>query len=391
MSTHAEEESPSDVNQFALSAVQMVLTLLRERKDTVGCRLHASMVRQSVFLHLIRTFDTRFGLVEKCSKWEMESLLKLYIILWVSIKTEGMNFSAISTEKNISWQMELLQEGKNVENRLAREIFINDSSINDTVYPCYYVDVLMWLIMEVFLPFSHSWEEFNIWKCATDNNNSDNNDNEEEENSHPFIQWTLSILNTPDLTLGAEWQLSPLKQCVVSLVVLLGADRLILSKHPNLFTDAYIRTLVVACTANALPEHFVKLTRSIYSGLIRGDSIYYNDLRVLLETLRRFVSCCDDVYDEHAQKVRTAVDVLLNTSCPLGGDVDITRGVKSVCEWFELLDLDSDYREVLVRGGIDGEVLRSGLTIEDVRQMGIKNERDAAVLLRVLSASPHKE
>ncbi|KAH9579945.1 hypothetical protein LSM04_004655 [Trypanosoma melophagium] len=315
----------------------------------------------------------------------MESLLKLYIILWVSIKTEGMNFRTMDTDKNISWPNELLEEGKYAEKCLAHDIFTGDGF---AAYPCF-MDVLIWFITEVLLPFAHSWEEFNIWKCATGNNNNNNNDSgEEKENSHPFIQWSVSILNAPDSLSGTEWQLSPLKQCVVSLSVLLRADTLILSKYPNLFTDAYIRSLVVACTAGASPKLFVELTQSICRGVIRGDALYYNDLRILLETLRRFVDSCDAACD--AQKVQTAIDVLLNTSCPLGGEADVARGVASVCEWFKLLHLDSNYREVLVRGGIDGEVLRSGLTVHDVQEMGICSAKDAAVLLRVLSTHPQQ-
>ncbi|RNF17782.1 uncharacterized protein Tco025E_04725 [Trypanosoma conorhini] len=172
------------------------------------------------------------------------------------------------------------------------------------------------------------------------------------------------------------------------MLVLLGVDAVFAEAHTELFTDAYLRSLVAAGSELSAPGIFMELASSIRSGLIRGDRLYHSDLCVLLEALRRHLFLNPD--EEHVRRVPTVIDVLLSTASPSSGETEAMRGVEAACAWFDLLGLQEDYRRVLVEGAIDGEVLRSGLSPHEVQQMGVHNEADAAALLRLLNARPSR-
>ncbi|KEG12893.1 hypothetical protein DQ04_01351160 [Trypanosoma grayi] len=230
--------------------------------------------------------------------------------------------------------------------------------------------------MQVLLPYCRCWKGIDIWECA------------EHCCSDPFLLWAEETLCTSTDTAPALQGLGlpRVNQYVTAMIVLLGADAVVWERQADVFTDAYLRTLIAATVLPSSPEFFVELTSSIRNGVIRGDRLYHEDLRLLLETLRRYVTL--DVDEGRVHAVLSATDVLLNTACPVGGDNETMRGVEAACQWFELLELEYDYRAVLVRGAVDGEVLRSGLRLCDVQQMGICCERDAAALVRVLNAHP---
>ncbi|PBJ80880.1 hypothetical protein BCY84_01085 [Trypanosoma cruzi cruzi] len=360
------------MEEFAASAIPTVLLLWRGRTDdaAVAHGIHLDVVHQSILLYLLRTLDGMCGSDVKCVE-QTESALKLRLLLWISFKALYLEPPGGGHEFPGEWRSEVLRDSKAAERILASDIFLgNGGSVH-----CQKVEVLSWLVVEVLLQYRCYWEHVDIWGSV------------EGCRTHPFILWAVGNLSEVGTEGAHPLTLSCVQQRAVEMIVLLGADAVLLERNRELFTDVYLRTLVAAGREIFTPELFVGLTSSIRDGLIRGDRLYHDDLCVLLETLRRHVSV--DTDEGRVRDLRTVIDVFLNTACPFSCEKEIMRGVEAVCTWFELLGLQEDYRHVLMEGAIDGEVLRSGLSLHEVQQMGIRNEMDAASLLRVLAARPN--
>ncbi|EKF37783.1 hypothetical protein MOQ_002015 [Trypanosoma cruzi marinkellei] len=371
--TELLEEKCACMEEFAASAIPTVLLLWCGRTDdaAVAHGSHLDVVHQSILLYLLRTLDGMCGSDVECVG-QTESALKLRLLLWISFKALYFEPPGGGHEFPGEWRSEVLRDSKAAERILASEIFLGNRGAVDEQE----VEVLSWLVVEVLLQYRNYWKHVDVWGSL------------EGCRTHPFILWAVLKLNEVGTEGTHPWTLSCVQQRAVEMIVLLGADAVLIESNRELFTDAYLRTLIAAGREISTPELFGELTSSIRDGLIRGDRLYHDDLCVLLETLRRHVSV--DTSERRVHELRTVIDVLLNTACPFSCEKEVMRGVEAVCAWFELLGLQEDYRHVLMEGAIDGEVLRSGLSLHELQQMGIRNEMDAAFLLRVLAARPHR-
>lgn len=363
------EGNSTEVEAFALSAMDMVLLLFRGRKDAaLRDRCQKNMTRLTVLLHLLRTLDGMCG-SEGVRDWQIESVLKLRLALWVSFKTEFFTSCVYDEENAGQLQTQLVRSGREEESRLARDIFVGQAGS-----VCLHrANILAWFVSEILLPFCCCWRGAELWGDSSD---------------QPFFVWALKVLNNAEITPEPDCRFPSVKQRVVEMIVLLGGDAFMMEKHRELFSNVYLHTLIASRHVHSSPELILELTGCIRGGVMRGEYLSYKDLCLLLDALRHHVSIETD--DVRKREVQTAVDILLNTACPPGGDKGTTCGVEMICSWFELLDLQHNYRSVLLNGAIDGKVLRSSLSLHGIQQIGIDNEVDAAVLLRVLNAHPQK-
>ncbi|CUG90249.1 Hypothetical protein, putative [Bodo saltans] len=136
------------------------------------------------------------------------------------------------------------------------------------------------------------------------------------------------------------------------------------------------------------------LMRAVERGSIRGDRLYATDLDVLLCILQRYATQQQQPapsHDEGANFVSSGdapSDWISLCEALLLSDIAPPKSatVTEVNEWLRRLCLEGDYQSVVRRQGIDGEVLWSDLTLDDVVEMGIYSRRDAKKLLAILSA-----
>lgn len=286
------EGNCAEVEAFCLSAVDIVLLFLREKKEAMlQRRCEKNTVCLTVLLHLSRTLNSMCGL-DGVREWQLESVLKLRLVLWLSFKTGLFNPCEKNSEGLGAVEKQLIRESKEEESRLAGDLFSGPAT---TTYLCR-ENVLSWFVMDILLPYCFCWKKVDMWKNSSD---------------HPFFLWVLTTLknanNTPEF-MGAT---TSLKQQAVEMAVLLCADTALVAADSKLFTDAYFNTLLSLTDVSSF-KLFVELTSSIQNGVIRGDRLYGNDPNVLLEALYQAVSL--DTKSVHKKdELQITLDIFLKT------------------------------------------------------------------------------
>ncbi|RNF17783.1 uncharacterized protein Tco025E_04726 [Trypanosoma conorhini] len=119
------KESSAELEGFAVSAIHTVLLLWCGRADEAAMK-HGSyfeVLRHSLLLHLLHTLDSLC--VSALGGGEQsESVLRLRLLLWVSLKELCLEAVDGGDEPHRPWRSGVLQESKAVERRLACETFL---------------------------------------------------------------------------------------------------------------------------------------------------------------------------------------------------------------------------------------------------------------------------
>lgn len=186
------------------------------------------------------------------------------------------------------------------------------------------------------------------------------------------VRWMVSVFSQSGTS-------SPIFQNVVLLLAIgMNVDGLVAS-----FTDALrsaVHGLFLQC-CNLLSDSVLVtlLLRAIPRGTIRGDLLYATDLDVLLFILRRMKE----------QKIVADLTIVEACECQVLRDVAPTESASTndVERWVQRLGLSGDYTTVVRRQGVDGAVLWSGLTMDDVREIGIYDLKDAEKFLATLHSN----
>lgn len=142
---------------------------------------------------------------------------------------------------------------------------------------------------------------------------------------------------------------------------------------------------------------------AVHRGSIRGDQLYATDLDVLLCILQRYATQQEEEEASDAEggagvasggpattpKSSSTLDCVHRCEALLLHDIAPSRSaaVDDVIVWMQRLGLEGDYQSVVRRQGVDGEVLWSDLSVDDIMEMGIYSRRDACKVCHVLAAT----
>jgi hypothetical protein len=153
--------------------------------------------------------------------------------------------------------------------------------------------------------------------------------------------------------------------------------------------DCLVSMFLRCC--NTLSDHrmLAMLLSAVVRGhWMRGEILYATDLDVLLDVLHRHREGYNDRTDVDVDR-NEAKQMLLHVEMCLLRDTapsSTTGSVEDVASWFKRMHLEGgDYRYVVRSQGIDGEVLWSGLSVDDVKEMGIHNLSDAKKIVQTLA------